>query len=994
MMGIRASRGMSDKPSSLLARNSRHRFDRCQLDCKGVQNTLQNNACNVSTSTSLSFTQAKRSITSTKVSDRYSFAEKCYSKSKGRRPAEAGILFSPFSSPKMEWRLPPSIRRFEVESIPSLPTFPDGNGEACTPCSKTRRLGFQPRSFGCLPTCTNSTSLPEIPASGTIERGGVLFQSPSLWFEYESSSVHKDRDSSRCPSSKEGSSNAFIPRRLALSKRRSRSSPSVYTCHTENNQESRLSDKSSEIQSETCSNLSISRPVVRYPHCEGKAGRPLSRKDNQTVNRSPVDGNNHTKANSSTSRSLQCSSRFPRIRSTFSSPCTTLAEKSLGSEQRKSRFKSSSYFGSSPGGSQMDRSRLAVKRSSFMPSPTYSDPLHGCIPGRMGSKYRRLSCVRPLVSRGVKRAYKCFRNESYSKCISNIERSNSSPGSLASNRQLYLRQLHQEIGRHSLSDIVPTDLGTFSVDPEHGHKDPVQTHSIQTQCSSRQSFEVSSFTNRMVSEQTGFQRSQTPGSKSVNRPLRNLHKPSVGGLHKSLSRSESDFDRCPVQSLGLGRHSVCFSSTSDVTSSVKKDNFRSSTSDSVNSSLLASSVLVHRPADIVGDKCVNSANTQGLAFSRPLDTPEPSVIQTSRLDVIRHLLTSEGYTEAIAQRVAQAGRQSTTSIYDSKWRIYSDWCSKQSLNSFHRDGPQLARFFCHLFEDKGLSYSTLRGYKASILSVLDKLGGLSKKTDHILGNLFQSFQKERPVRPVPMPEWDLGIVLQGLKVPPFEPIKKASLDLITKKTLFLLALATGARRGELLALRRGKFVQFTEGFEEVLLYPDPIFIPKTKRGVSSTKPIVVRSFKNLVGIDSVDRFLCPIRALKVYLHKSNKPSILRERKKLFLPLNKTSNQEITTVGIKNLLLSAIQEAYRAVDPKLGSNFDLRVHDLRMLSHSLAKASGVSIENILTSGRWKSKSTFTNFYLKSLAVYAENIFSLGPISVAGSVVQPGCKPLTC
>jgi hypothetical protein len=33
---------------------------------------------------------------------------------------------------------------------------------------------------------------------------------------------------------------------------------------------------------------------------------------------------------------------------------------------------------------------------------------------------------------------------------------------------------------------------------------------------------------------------------------------------------------------------------------------------------------------------------------------------------------------------------------------------------------------------------------------------------------------------------------------------------------------------------------------------------------------------------SVDRFLCHIRTLKVYLHKTNKPAVLRERKKLLL----------------------------------------------------------------------------------------------------------------
>jgi integrase len=223
--------------------------------------------------------------------------------------------------------------------------------------------------------------------------------------------------------------------------------------------------------------------------------------------------------------------------------------------------------------------------------------------------------------------------------------------------------------------------------------------------------------------------------------------------------------------------------------------------------------------------------------------------------------------------------------------------------------------------------------------------------------------------------------------------RTANIHFLTLKTTFLTALASGARRGEILALCRGKFIHFTEDYEQVLLYPDPTFVPKTKRGFSKTRPIVLRSFKNLVGTKNEDRFLCPIRALRVYIKRTKVPDIERQREKLFLPLGDNIRSELTSNGLKNLLLTAIQEAYKAVDPNLARNFDLRLHDFRMLSHSLASASGVSLETILASGRWKRRSTFTDFYLRSLAIYADNLFSLGPIAVAGTVVRPGTVPLT-
>ena len=50
------------------------------------------------------------------------------------------------------------------------------------------------------------------------------------------------------------------------------------------------------------------------------------------------------------------------------------------------------------------------------------------------------------------------------------------------------------------------------------------------------------------------------------------------------------------------------------------------------------------------------------------------------------------------------------------------------------------------------------------------------------------------------PAWDLSKVLTYLVSPAFEPLSQASFRALTMKTLFLLALATAKRVGELQAL--------------------------------------------------------------------------------------------------------------------------------------------------------------------------------------------------
>ena len=62
------------------------------------------------------------------------------------------------------------------------------------------------------------------------------------------------------------------------------------------------------------------------------------------------------------------------------------------------------------------------------------------------------------------------------------------------------------------------------------------------------------------------------------------------------------------------------------------------------------------------------------------------------------------------------------------------------------------------------------------------------------------------------------------------------------KVLVLLALATGARRGELLALRRGlEFIRPAPDWSSVLSYSDPKFLPKIIHGRKPIEPIRLKA---------------------------------------------------------------------------------------------------------------------------------------------------------
>ncbi len=111
--------------------------------------------------------------------------------------------------------------------------------------------------------------------------------------------------------------------------------------------------------------------------------------------------------------------------------------------------------------------------------------------------------------------------------------------------------------------------------------------------------------------------------------------------------------------------------------------------------------------------------------------------------------------------------------------------------------------------------------------------------------------------------------------------------MLTYIFVVLLALATGARRGELLALRRGNdYIRHTDGWSKVWLYPDPQFLPKTKKGLEGVvQGIPIISLQDRVDSLEPNYTLCPVRCLRYYLDRTSNVTIYKGRNSYFFPLN-------------------------------------------------------------------------------------------------------------
>ena len=87
-----------------------------------------------------------------------------------------------------------------------------------------------------------------------------------------------------------------------------------------------------------------------------------------------------------------------------------------------------------------------------------------------------------------------------------------------------------------------------------------------------------------------------------------------------------------------------------------------------------------------------------------------------------------------------------------------------------------------------------------------------------------SMKLQRPRLTSVLPQYDLGIVLEALSKPHYEPLKEASLKHLTLKTVFLLAMASAGRRSEHQALVFNPHIKFNPKRAGVTLYFTPEFM--------------------------------------------------------------------------------------------------------------------------------------------------------------------------
>ena len=615
-----------------------------------------------------------------------------------------------------------------------------------------------------------------------------------------------------------------------------------------------------------------------------------------------------------------------------------------------------------------------------------SEAVHRCQHSGLGCSLRRPGVLRSVGSGGEAPAHQCVGDAGHSSGSASV---GALPGrsSLGVHGQLHCGCLRQPSGRDEVSSSVGGDQSSFSVCHGPSVSSEGGTHSGPAQCYSRPIVQDGADPpHGVVSSARDASGSVPSVGQTINRPVCNAVQPQMQSVCVASSRRSGVGNGRPLIRLGRDLGVRLPPSSNPGKGSVKIQN-TPQLSDHSDRPTVAKTILVRRPHGSASRKTCTSVSSEAAEAATDGGLSQlPGDALSARLAAERQALSLRGFSREATRRIVAPQRSSTLSVYEGKWKVFSDWCESNQMDPFLATIPQLADFFVYLFQERRLAPSTVEGYRTALSGALRHRLDVGKDKD--LTSLIQSFYQERPkVRRV-IPSWDLSLVLLNLTKPPFEPMRTAELKWVTQKTLFLTLLASGSRRGEVHALSMANF-RHDEQWRWVSLEPHQGFVAKTqlrKSGASVLAPIRIPAPSTTLSPElQEDRALCPVRALKIYLSRTQPMRVGKELLFIsFLPSHRGDICKNTISGwVRNLLCKCYEEPPEGSVPMSNT----RTHELRALSASLAFRGNIDLEDIMSSCSWHAHSTFSSFYLRDVSAMQGQLYTLGPLVVAQSVIQP-------
>ena len=327
------------------------------------------------------------------------------------------------------------------------------------------------------------------------------------------------------------------------------------------------------------------------------------------------------------------------------------------------------------------------------------------------------------------------------------------------------------------------------------------------------------------------------------------------------------------------------------------------------------------------------------------------VVPSARMEALMRHSKAAGFSDEVSRLAAAPRRPSTNRMYDDRWLRFARWAAGQGFDPLDPTAAQIASFLFTLFDTHGLSHQTVKGYRTCLGSVLNRTGKAKVVLHKTISDMIASMELQRPrVTPV-LPQWDLGIVLEALSKPPYEPLREASFKHLTLKTVFLLAMAAAGRRSELHALRFDQnYIQFKPKGAGVTLHFSPEFMRKNQKPNQVNDPWyfpAVPTGKSEFGAPN-----CPVRALRYYhRYLTEHPELRKDRRRLFVPIkDNNTGKELNASTISRWICTTIVDSHAAIQNSRNLSGCVKAHEVRAVATSLQLFNKVDLHSVMKAGR--------------------------------------------
>ncbi len=963
-------------------------FDRSQSKCHQpvkvrVQNTVSVSAGEVGGPGPLSNLPAQlRTISGSERSCKGNATQKS---DRDCRTRVTGFLQSSLCSSQKEWKVEAHNRSKPTEQVHKQDKVQDGDTQNGAVIHKAKPMVYFDRFDRRLLPHTNS-SLQQTVSAVCVRGEGVPISSTVLRNITGSSNIHGGDEDGRLSRSPKVNSPTSIYRRLAVRDRHGRRGEGEYPVAAGNGKVTGLKGQPGEIRTDSYPENRFSGNPDR--HCQAE-GLSISTEVEQLLTKARTLSDQFRKDHVG----MVVSPRTYGFSRETSVPCShENASNSVPSETVLVRSDTEEPKGSSVSRMQtrsvmVGRPEKDVRGDIIGNDETGLLSVFGCVDGRLGCDSRPSTGARSLDTVGGESPHK--RPRTGGSC----QRSKRIPDVSGKRKCLHIVRQYdccispEQTGGDKVTDSLLQDGRPLPLVGASEHQFDVKVCSGSSKCQGRHAQPKTTDTE----ERMGYApRDSSPSveemGQTYGRPVRYISKPQTASILLADSRSGCIGSRRNVTEL-VRPSSVCVPSHSLDTSGSEQGSEGSGGSNS-DSAQVAKSGMVSGPPPAAGGKSGGTACMGKVVKA----TPHAAVSQKAtgasltRLETVIQSLQTKGFSKQAADLIAGSHRAGTSSLYQAKWNVYLDWCGGRQIDPLDASICTIADFFIFLFEEKKFSVSTIKGYRSALAQVYHYRGvDLSNNVD--ISSLMKTMEIKRPVIRSQIPKWDLTLVLRSLTRAPYEPMRVSDLKFLTRKTAFLLLLATAKRVSEVHALTY--LIDHTKSWSTMTLHFDPSFVAKTQKpsdqstGMTSvTVPALAPSVEE--GLP--DRSLCPVRAVRYYLDRTaaSRPG----RRRLFIPVQTGREKDISKNTLSHWVQQIIREAYSEATDE-DARLSLRrasVHELRAMSTSLLFHKNQSLSDVMAAACWKGSSTFASFYLRDVSLTSEDLSSLGPIVAAQEIIN--------